>query len=221
VRREFRLAILAVILGALSGLVAPSSSARADTVFVDVFVPQGGNGYLTCGWHGSANACGSGTSNAMDWDSSIDADIWWRSWVILSSSSTPAAAVDARPVDGSGTCTAVRVDTYDNNALLQGSVTYKHTDRKTSNFNVLGKDVGAWDTHTVGKSIDPDDELSGCSITGANVHMNSSYGSHNHSAPQYYPTDSQCQQGGTETYCGTLGSRHTYHYHMYAKDWSY
>ncbi len=211
------LVVVAAVLGTAAAIASPAPDAQASTVFVDVFVHEGGNKYLTCGWHGSSG-CGSG-SGALDWDNADNAAVWWRSWVLLSSSSTPAGAVDARPVDATGTCYAVRVDTYDNNALLQGNVKYTHTDRKTGNFNVLGKDLGLWDTHKVGKSVAT--EKAGCPFGGSHVHMASSYGTHNHSTPSYYPTDSTCELFVVETDCGTKGSAHAYHYHFFQEDWSY
>lgn len=209
---------LAVLLGTGTALAIPAPDARASTVFVDVFVHEGGNKYLTCGWHGSSG-CGASSGSALDWDNADDADVAWRSWVLLSSSSTPATAVDARPVDATATCYAVRVDTYDNNASLQGNVKYTHTDRKTSNFNVLGSDTGTWDTHKVGQSVAT--EKAGCPFGGSHVHMASSYGTHNHSAPSYYPDDSTCEIDVVETDCGTKSSAHSYHYHFFEEDWSY
>lgn len=211
-----RILPVALAVGIALGVLFPEP---ADAFIAEVIIQnhQGGNGYLTCGWHGSSSACGSGGAGALDWDNADSADVKWRSWTYNSSSSSSVFSATADPYDSQGTCYSVTVELRDLWGSYQGAVAYKHTTNDGSSFNILGTTGYYWqDSNTVGTSVPSGQEKQGCGFDGSHVHQHSAGGfaTHDHSTPAYYPSDSQCQLGVVNTYCGTLSDRHTYHYHQ-------
>ena len=209
-----RVALAGIVAGLLLGVLFPATGEAVQIAYV--FNHQGGNGYLTCGWHESGSGCGSGTPYAaLDWDNADGGAVYWRSWTVNPLSSSPTLTGSVDPVDATSTCYAVRADLRDPSGNSRGAVAYKHTNNDGYFFYLYGTSAGYWQANNrVGDSVTAD--KGGCDFRGSHVHQHSggSFSAHSHSAPNYYPTDSQCDLDGTTTYCGTLADRHTYHYHM-------
>lgn len=124
-RRLMATLTLAVIIGGISGLIAPAtSSAQSGRVDVHLTINPGATNSLTCGWH---EACLSPFyfGSALDWANAGNAYIYWRSYG-WRSDTTGQVATGTVGTSNTG-CSRMLIDVRDVYGYSQGISYYTHS----------------------------------------------------------------------------------------------